>query len=99
MPKKSFEEYVIEANKIHNNKYAYLQIYKKGNYNYLDIKCEIHGIFRKQTSNHISRKQGCPWCSKSKKLNTQIFIDRSNKIHNKKYDYTKSEYVHSKKKL
>lgn len=99
MRKKSFEEYVIEANKIHNHKYTYLQMYKKGKYNYLDIKCKIHGIFKKRTGNHISRKQGCSLCSKPSVLNNDIFIKRANEIHKTKYDYSKVDYVNNNTKV
>lgn len=34
----------------------------------------------------------------SKKLTLEEFIDRSNKIHNFKYDYEESEYINSKEK-
>ena len=34
-----------------------------------------------------------------KKISTQEFINRSNIIHNNKYDYSLVNYVHSKKKV
>lgn len=33
------------------------------------------------------------------KLTTEQFIEKANKIHSNKYDYTKVKYVHSKEKI
>ena len=39
---KTFDEWIIEANKIFNNQYEYIQIFKKDNkYNFFEIKCKI----------------------------------------------------------
>ena len=39
---KTLEEYIIQANKIHNNKYHHLKII-----------CQTHGEFQKRVTNHI----------------------------------------------
>ena len=43
---KTFEEWIIEANKIFNNKYEYIKIFKKKDkYYFFQIKCNTHCIF------------------------------------------------------
>jgi hypothetical protein len=86
------EEFIKKAKKIHGNKYDYSKV------NYINKKtpviiiCPTHGEFWK-TPEHFLRGQGCNKCSnKLFKLNKEIFIERSNKIHNSKYDYSKVEY-------
>ena len=57
---KTFEEWIIEANKVFNNEYEYIQIFKKyDKYNFFEIKCKTHGIFEKKIQNHILKCQGC----------------------------------------
>ena len=55
---KTFEEIKEKAHIIFNNKYEYLNLFKKNNRYYLEIKCYIHGNFEKSVSNHINNKQG-----------------------------------------
>jgi hypothetical protein len=50
---KTFEDWVIIANKTFNNKYKYNKIFKKDKYIFFEIVCENHGIFEKKIQNHI----------------------------------------------
>ena len=52
---------------------------------------EKHGIFEKKYADVL--RHGCPKCGKYNKLNKDLFIERANKTHNFKYDYSKSEYT------
>lgn len=56
-----------------------------------DILCPVHGFFTKRLNNHMRQKQGCNLCGKNN-LNKDIFVERSNIIHQNKYDYSKFEY-------
>jgi hypothetical protein len=54
---KNFEEWIIEVNKIFNNQYEYIKIFKNYNkYNFFEIKCKIHGLFEKNIQNHIKKQ-------------------------------------------
>jgi very-short-patch-repair endonuclease len=58
--------FIINANKIHNNKYDYsLTDYINMNAKILII-CPFHGEFSQRPKDHIHSKQGCPICSQSK---------------------------------
>lgn len=96
---KTFEEWVIIANKTFDNKYKYNKIFKKDKYIFFEIVCETHGIFEKKIQNHILKKQGCPLCSKPSKLTNELFIDKAINIHGTKYDYSEVEYKNSYSKI
>jgi len=96
---KTFDDYVKNSKEIHGNKYEYISLKKIGEYNYLEIKCNIHGIFEKRVSNHINRKQGCSNCSKINKLNNDIFINRAIEIHGERYDYSNVDYINGMNKV
>src|SRR5579859_3922014 len=82
------EEFIIQSNKIHNNKYSY-----PGPYNqyimYADkvnIKCPEHGLFEQRGGFHLNGN-GCDFCARNtKKMTHEQFVEKANKIHGK-YSY------------
>jgi hypothetical protein len=67
------------------------------------IICAKHGEFWQEPYSHI-KGRGCPMCGKNKKslsktYTTNEFIEKSKTIHGNKYDYSKVEYINSKKKV
>ena len=101
--KKTTEEFIQEAQKIHGIKYNYSKV------NYIDSKtkililCETHGKFYQTPSDHLSKK-GCEKCgvirrSNSQKISLNEFIKRGNEIHKNKYDYSKVKYVTANTKV
>jgi hypothetical protein len=101
----TWQNFVDEATKIHGNKYDYPVIQEITNKeNKVQILCPEHGVFWQSPLHHIRLKQGCPICgvikcSLSGTLTTEQFIHRAKEIHGDKYDYSKTSYVHSKKKI
>ncbi len=89
--------FIEKAMKVHGDKYDYSRVDYKTNRTKIKIICKTHGEFLKRADNHLSG-QGCPKC-KNKKLDTIMFVERSIKIHNDKYDYSLVEYSHSHKKI
>lgn len=69
----TFEEFVKEANKIHNNKYIYVKNSWQGRItDRIEIICPIHGFFKQRGNKHTrDGKQGCPRC-KSRHSKMQI---------------------------
>lgn len=60
------------------------------------VTCPKHGDFE-MTPHDLMRGKGCPYCGRergheSKKLGLDKFIERANKIHNNKYDYSKVSF-------
>jgi len=88
--------FINECNQIHNNKYDYSKVNYTNTKAKIEIICPIHGSFIQLASNHL-HGQGCRNCNQNTKVvDTKIFIDESNKIHNNKYDYSKVNYITNK---
>ena len=94
--KKTTEEFIKEARKIHDNKYDYSKVNYINNDTKVCIICPEHGEFWQKPSNHLMG-QGCYKCgkinmAKKQKLTTEKFIKLSQQIHGNKYDYSKIGY-------
>ena len=97
------KDFIIEAKKIHGNKYDYSKVECINAMTKVCIICPKHGEFWQCPKDHL-RGQGCPKCGRenvSLKLRKNVinFINESNKIHNNKYDYSKVEYVNTNSKV
>lgn len=87
---KSKEEFIKRAILVHGNKYDYsLVVYTLCTVK-VKIKCIKHDyIFEQEARVHL-KGHGCPMCGNCKRLNKEDFLLKSNKVHNNKYDYSKS---------
>lgn len=91
-------DFILVANKTHNNKYDYSLMKYENTHIKIKIICPEHGIFEQSPKTHLNG-HGCPDCGGSKLLTQNIFINRSKKIHKEKYDYSLVEYKNSEKKV
>ena len=103
MKKLTVNEFIDKANKVHNNKYDYSKSVYVSSKAKVIITCPIHGDFSQVPFSHLLGK-GCPKCGIESRANFQRkdisdFILEANKVHNNKYDYSKSVYVSSNLKL
>lgn len=101
------ENFIEKANKVHQNKYDYSKVIYENSRAKVCIICPKHGEFWQTPYNHL-HGHGCPKCGKenlSKKLSQkksgmeETFMDKANKIHQNKYDYSKVKYINSKEKI
>ncbi len=98
MKKVNTNLFIENAKKKHGNRYDYSLV------NYINVKtkveiiCPIHGKFLQKPNNHLSGKR-CKKCNRGKVFDSKDFIEFSNKIHNNKYNYDKSDYVKSHIKI
>ena len=94
--KKTREEFIEDAKKVHGDKYDYSKV------EYVNIKtkvciiCPIHGEFWQTPDDHISGR-GCMLCgieknSAKRRLTQEQFIQRAYGKHKNKYDYSKAIY-------
>lgn len=83
--------FIKRAKEIHGNKYCYNKSHYVNNITPLKIVCKIHGEFLQTPGNHLSG-QNCGKCIGNIKLDTKEFIRKSKKVHNNKYDYSKTIY-------
>lgn len=88
----NIENFILEATKLHGNKYDYSKSIYKNNHSKLVIICPSHGEFEQTPKSHL-KGSGCPKCSTKSLLTIDEFIEKANQIHNYKYDYSKSIYT------
>jgi hypothetical protein len=93
------KEFIKKANSIHHNKYNYdLTIYASSK-DKIKIMCQIHGEFEQIAGDHLNG-HGCLNCgkkkaNKSRTYTIEKFINKANKKHKNKYDYSSVNYVNS----
>jgi len=103
MKKLTKEEFIVKARKIHGDKYDYSKVIYVNSSVKIEIICPIHGSFYMTPNAHLMG-QGCPKCGHTnkgqfRKLTKESFVEKSNKIHNNKFDYSKVEYVNGSTKV
>ena len=101
--KKTTEQFIKEARKIHGNKYDYKKVEYVNNSTKVCIICPIHGEFWQTPKQHL-KGHGCPKCAfeKNKDVNRgnlEEFIQHAKGIHGDRYDYSKVEYVNNRTKV
>jgi len=94
--KKDTQYFIIEAHKIHGDKYNYSKVNYIDCYKEVLIICEEHGEFLQKPSVHLTGC-GCTICGINNRADScrdtkKKFIEKANKYHGEKYDYSKVEY-------
>lgn len=98
------ELFIKKAKDIHGNKYDYSKVKYKNTHTSIILICETHGKFTQKPNDHLTG-YGCWECgveNRAKQKNnlaSKIFVDKANKIHDYKYDYSKSSYINSRTKI
>lgn len=97
--KSTTSDFINKSNLKHNYKYDYSKVEYKSYDDYVTIICKEHGEFKQKAGNHLTGK-GCYRCGINKaKKDNEYFINKSNIIHNYKYDYSKVEYKYTHEKV
>lgn len=98
-------QFIERAQKIHMDRYDYSKVIYKNSFTHVDILCKVHGIFTQAPSNHL-KGHGCKRCGHllanqagNPKLTTDQFILRAKAVHGDLYDYSKTTYETSLKKV
>lgn len=97
------EEFIKRAKIKHNDKYDYSKVNYTNSQSNITIVCPSHSDFQQSPSNHLAGR-GCFKCGReisSEKtcFTNDIFIKKSNNIHNNFYDYSKIDYINSNCKV
>lgn len=94
---KSKSEFIKNSIEIHGNKYNYDNCIYINALTKISITCPNHGDFYQTPNKHLQGK-GCPKCA-GKYLDTKYFIEKSEKIHNLRYNYDLVDYKNSYSKV
>lgn len=97
------EEFIERIKAIHGDKYDYSKIVYVKSKQKVEVVCKKHGSFFIRPNDLLSG-HGCPQCAMDKSKNSrrytlEEFINKSNSIHNNKYDYSNVEYINNKTKV
>lgn len=93
------ESFILKAQSVHGDRYDYsLSEYTKAKVKLIVI-CKKHGNFMVNPNNHISCKSGCPQCAGNLRLTQEEWINRANKVHNFKFDYSEVIYNSNSQKV
>ena len=97
------EYFINQAKEVHLDYYDYSKVLYKNSSEKVIIICPKHGEFNIAPNSHLCGVK-CAKCakeelSKLKSSNTKDFVDKANKKHNYKYDYSLVEYKSAKDKV
>jgi very-short-patch-repair endonuclease len=94
MTKLTREVVVAKCIAVHGNKYDYSKLIWVDVRTPVEILCTVHGSFWQLYSTHSNKARGCRKCgNKSKRLTREQAIERFQKVHGSKYDYSKVELI------
>ena len=90
--RKPLNEFIEDANKVHNGKYDYSLVEYKRNRDKIKIICHLHGEFAQIVSDHM-QGSGCKKCQGEEtslrcRESTESFIQKAKEIHGDTYDYS-----------
>lgn len=90
-------EFISQARQVHPA-YDYSKSIYVNTDSKIIVTCSIHGDFFITPYHLIHRKQGCPQCSKTKKITQSEFNNKVSKLF-PDYDFSKCIYINSKTKV
>jgi DNA-directed RNA polymerase subunit RPC12/RpoP len=84
---------------VHGEKYDYSKINYISAHDKIIIICLEHDEFEQEASSHLNG-YGCRKCNNNKmRMSLNNFIEKAEKIHNNKYDYSKVDYITTETKI
>ena len=92
------DSFIKKAKDVHGDKYDYSLIDYKDSKTKVSIICKKHGIFYQCTNSHLNG-HGCSECSNNLKMTTEKFIEKCDKVHNYKFDYSLVQYENNHIKI
>lgn len=86
------ESFIVEAKKVHGDRYGYEHVHYTKSSEKVSITCYIHGDFE-QTPNAHLKGVGCPLCNGGVKLSRDEVINRFREVHGDTYNYDHFDYI------
>ena len=96
--RKNTEEFIKEANIIHNGKYDYSKVEYSRAHSKVCIICPEHGEFWQEPNQHL-KGYGCPKCSGKYQWTTKEWIQEASIRNNNFYIYKNTHYINKSTKL
>jgi hypothetical protein len=96
--KKTREEFIADARKVHGDRYDYSKVNYQGSAIKVCIICREHGDFMQKPNSHLMG-QGCPTCAGHVKKSQEDFITKARLVHGDKYSYDKAVYKNDSTKV
>ena len=97
--KKTTEDFIKEARKVHGDKYNYSKTVYKNAKTKVCIICPEHGEFWQEPYLHL-KGSGCKKCiMPNANMTTEEFVEKANKVHNGIYNYSKVKYINATTKI
>lgn len=91
-------EFIERCKNVWGDEYDLSNVNYNGMHSYIYPACKIHGIFKISPINFLNH-HGCSKCNCNVKLSSEDFINKSNQIHEGKYDYSKVVYKNRSEKV
>ena len=92
------DDFIRKAKVVHGDRYDYSKVVYVAAIEDVTIICREHGEFKQRPANHNSGR-GCRVCGGNKPLTLDEFIERANKIHDGRYDYSRVEFQNVESKV
>lgn len=101
--KKTTEQFIEKARSVHGDVYSYEKSVYVNSIRKIEIVCKTHGSFMQSPGKHIGGC-GCATCGRNKLSvlfsgSKDSFVEKANKIHGNKYDYSNSNYRNARSKI
>ncbi|TKB46216.1 hypothetical protein FCL40_18145 [Ferrimonas sediminicola] len=90
---KTTAQFIDEARAKHGDRFNYTQTRYITNNRPVTIICPEHGAFEQTPSSHLTTAIACRKCAGSDRLNKEEFVERAQKVHGTRYDYSQVEHV------
>lgn len=96
-------QFLLKSRRVHGDKYDYSKVDYKNSYTKVEIICPTHGGFISTPQQHVAGRS-CPKCArlagnKKKLIGIEKFIKKARAVHGDRYDYSRTVYRHSQKRL
>jgi hypothetical protein len=104
MRRKTTEEFIADAVITHGDRYDYSKVVYEDSRTKVTIICKVHGEFLQAPHKHTYGR-GCPKCAgvaasiKYSAISRTTIVDRFQKVHGDKYDYSAMVYVNRRTKI
>lgn len=89
---KRCKDFIENSKRTHENVYDYSKVEYVNAHTPVTIICPIHGGFLQKPVVHYNLKSGCPRCNGGTAYNLEKFIQKAQKVHKRKYGYSKVAY-------